>query len=272
LSRKLELTHIISTVVIAVATVTLVSIWFTDYGESHLASEPAAASQAAADSATVSEFKQRSRAIIDAYLRDQPVKKLQIGAGTARHEGWLNTDIEPGEGLAFLDASKPFPLPDGSFHYIASEHVVEHLSFADGATMLGESYRILAPGGKVRIATPNLLRFVELFDTSRSEAATNFMAGKLAWHEWPKEPSSPAIVLNLQLSSWGHKFTYDPATLTAALARAGFTSIEQFEMSESDDEVLKDFEARTSGVNAATVRHETMVIQATKPGAPAGTH
>ena len=273
MSRKPELSHIISTVVIAVATVTLVSVWFSDYGESHLISAPAVESQApASDTAAVAGFKQQSRATIDAYLRSQGVKKLQIGAGTARHEGWLNTDIEPGEGLAFLDAAQPFPLPDDAFDYVASEHVIEHLSFAAGATMISESYRVLAPGGKVRIATPNLLRFIELFDQNRSDAATTFMAGKLAWHEWPKEPSSPAIVLNLQLSSWGHKFTYDPETLQAALARAGFTSIRQFEMSDSDDPVLNGFEARTTGVNAATVRHETMVIQATKPARAARTH
>jgi predicted SAM-dependent methyltransferase len=273
LSRKLDLNHIIATVVIAVATVTLVSIWVADYGESHLISAPTdSAAAPAAATAAMADFKQRSPATIDAYLRQQGAKKLQIGAGTARHEGWLNTDIEPGDGLAFLDASKPFPLPDAAFDYVASEHVIEHLSFAEGTNMIAESYRVLAPGGRVRVATPNLLRFIELFEQNRSEAATTFMAGKLAWHEWPKEPSSPAIVLNLQLSSWGHRFTYDPPTLTAALTRAGFTAIQQFEMSESDDPVLHGFEARTTGVNAATVRHETMVIQATKPSQATRAH
>lgn len=266
MSSKTDLTNVIGAVVIAVATITLISIWTGGSDGSAVAITPAAQSPAAADTTTApTDFQQRSRATIDAYLRDHDVKKLQIGAGTARHEGWLNTDIEPGDGLAFLDASKAFPIPDGVFHYVASEHVIEHLTFEQGTTMIAESYRILAPGGKVRIATPNLLRFIELFQPQRSDAATTFMNGKLRWHEWPREPSSPAIVLNLQLSSWGHKFTYDPATLEAALARAGFTSIQQFEMSASDDPVLKDFEARTTGVNAPTVRHETMVLQATKP-------
>ncbi len=270
--RKLEFSHIASTIVIAVATVMLVTTWLGDDRDSPPSSAPdAEAPIPGADTDAVAEFKQRSRATIDAYLRDQPVRKLQIGAGAARHAGWLNTDIEAGEGLAYLDASKPFPLPDSAFHYVASEHVVEHLSYEEGKVMLAESFRVLAPGGKVRIATPNLLRFIELFQKDRTEAATTFMAGKLQWHEWPKEPSSPAIVLNLQLSSWGHKFTYDPETLMGALTRAGFTSVAQFEMSESDDPVLDGFEARTTGVNAAYVRHETMVIQAVKPLADRGT-
>jgi predicted SAM-dependent methyltransferase len=271
MSRKLVLSQFLSSFVILFATVTLVTIWVSDYGESHVSGEPAGDAQTTtADTAAV-DFKQRSGAIIDAYLRGQSVRRLQIGAGQARHDGWLNTDIEAGEGLAYLDASKRFPLADNSFHYVASEHVIEHLSYEEGKVMLAESYRVLAPGGKIRIATPNLLRFIELFQKNRNEAAANFAAGKLAWHEWPKEPSSAAIILNLQLSSWGHKFTYDPETLEFALAREGFTAISQFEMSDSDDPVLQEFEARTTGVHAGVIRHETMVMQATKPKAPIGT-
>ena len=220
--------------------------------------------QPAAPANPVATFKHDSRATIDAYLRDQGVKRLQIGAGAARHEGWLNTDIEPGEGLAYLDASKPFPLPDGAFQYVASEHVIEHLTYQEAQVMIEESFRVLAPGGKIRIATPNLERLIALFDKHKSDEEKRYIAGKLAWHEWPKEAPSEAIILNLQMSSWGHKFLYDPATLRARLARVGFRSIKQFAMSESDDPVLDGFEARISGVNAEVNEYETMVLQAEK--------
>jgi predicted SAM-dependent methyltransferase len=265
-SRKFDLSHIISIIVIAIAAVTLVTIWSSELGDREVVSRPAPFAPAtAAESPAMVAFKQGSQRTIDAYLREHPVRKLQIGAGSARHEGWLNTDIEAGEGLAFLDASKPFPFADNTFHYIASEHVIEHLSYEDGKVMLAESFRVLAPGGKVRIATPNLLRYIELFQKQPSEAARNFAAGKLAWHEWPRDPSTAAIILNLQLSSWGHRFIYDPVTLEGAMARAGLTAITQFPMSESDDPVLKGFEARTTGVNSAVNEYETMVLQAVKP-------
>jgi len=212
----------------------------------------------------LASFKAGSRATIDAYLRDEPIKRLQIGAGGARHEGWLNTDIEPGEGLAYLDATQAFPFPDATFQYVASEHVIEHLTYDQAKVMISESFRVLAPGGKVRVATPNLLRLIALFDPNKSDEAKRYIAGKLEWHEWPKEPSSEAIILNLQMSSWGHKFLYDPATLRGALARAGFRSIKQFAMSESDDPVLRGFEARITGVHAHVNAYETMVIQAQK--------
>ena len=221
------------------------------------------------DSEALAAFKQRSPGIIHAYMQEQPVKRLQIGAGSSRRAGWLNTDIEPGgDGLAYLDATKRFPLEDGSLHYIFSEHVIEHLTFDEGKVMMAEAYRTLAPGGKMRISTPNLTRFIELFDKNPSAEAKAYLEGKLAWHEWPKEPNPAAIILNLQMSSWGHKFMYDRATLGGALMRAGFQNVQEFEENISNDANLRDLEERDGGVNERWSAYETMTIEVEKPRAP----
>ncbi len=66
----------IATVMIMVAVITLGSIWMSNSGESDPSSAPATAEQpAAGDASTVTEFKQRSRETIDAYVRDQQVRK-----------------------------------------------------------------------------------------------------------------------------------------------------------------------------------------------------
>ena len=104
-------------------------------------------------------------------MRGHQTRKVQLGAGSSRLEGWLNTDIEPGDGLAYLDATKPFPFEDDSVHYIFSEHLIEHLTYDEGKAMMAEAHRVLAPGGKMRISTPNLTRFIELFDKTPSEEA-----------------------------------------------------------------------------------------------------
>ena len=93
------------------------------------------------------------------YVQTHVVRKLQIGAGDSRLVGWLNTDIERKEGLLYLDASQPFPLEDGSFHYVFSEHVIEHLSYDDGMKMLSESYRrrIFPPGARIRYDSASIV-------------------------------------------------------------------------------------------------------------------
>ena len=210
-------------------------------------------------------FRKNSERVIAQYLRDNPVRKLQIGAGSSRLPGWLNTDIEAGDGLAYLDATKPFPFEDGSLHYIFSEHVIEHLTYEEGKLMVAESHRVLAPGGRMRISTPDLDRFIDLFDENPSEEARAYLAGKIKWHEWPNEPNPAAIILNLQMSSWGHKFMYDMTTLGGVLTRAGFHNVRSFEENHSDDEQLRGLEERDTGVNVRFSHYETMSIEVEKP-------
>jgi predicted SAM-dependent methyltransferase len=218
------------------------------------------------DAEALAAFKERSPAIIEAYMRTHPIKRLQIGAGASRRPGWLNTDIEPGEGgLAYLDATKRFPFEDSSLDYIFSEHVIEHLTYDEGKFMMAEAYRVLVPGGKMRISTPDLRRFIALFDENPSEEAKAYLVGKRQWHNWPDEPNAAAIILNLQMSSWGHKFMYDLQTLGSALARAGFRNLQEFEENISDDEHLRDLEERDGGVNMRWSDYETMSVEVEKP-------
>jgi len=207
----------------------------------------------------------RSRPVVDDYIRRHQVRKLQLGAGNNSLHGWLNTDVEPGPGQAFLDVTKPFPVPDRTFHYVTSEHLLEHLSYEEGRAMLRECYRILRPGGKVRIATPNLLRFLELFRQDKTEEARRYVEQKLRWHGWPEVQTPECMILNLEFSSFGHKFLYDPGTLRATLATAGFQRAREFEPGESDDPVLRGVEFRHTGPWREANTFETMVVEAVRP-------
>lgn len=110
--------------------------------------------------------QRRSR--IERYLGSHEVRKLELGTGQLAIEGWLNTDINPrfrraGPPVLFLDATRPFPFPDSTFDYIASEHVIEHVPYDDARFMLGECARVLRSGGRIRIATPDLAQLLSLY-------------------------------------------------------------------------------------------------------------
>jgi predicted SAM-dependent methyltransferase len=216
-----------------------------------------------------------NRRIISDYLCSHPVAKLQIGAGTVgatsspwRMPGWLNTDIEPCEGEAYLDATKTFPIPDGSLNYIFSEHLYEHLSYRDGLTMLRESHRTLKPGGKIRIATPDLSKLLAMFQNPKPEEIRNYIYAKFRAPYWeeelPQTVSPECVILNGVIKSWGHRFVYDPQTLRECLERAGFQNIKQFTPGESDDPELRGMEARHKWSNHAINDYETMVFEGTR--------
>jgi predicted SAM-dependent methyltransferase len=202
--------------------------------------------------------------VIDEYIRTHPVRKLQIGAGGNNKAGWLNSDIEPVSGQAYLDASKPFPLPDRSFQYVYSEQVIEHITFEQGMVMLKESYRVLAPGGRVRLATPDLSKFVGLFQENKTKEMQQYMLGKMNWHQWPVTADPECYILNHQLRDWGHQFVYTPKLLRASLEGAGFKNIRQVGVGESDDPILRNAENRANWSVKDVNAYEAMNFEAVR--------
>ena len=182
---------------------------------------------------------------IDQYLRSRPVRKLQLGAGGNDPPGWLNTDITPSDKEVYLDATSRYPFPDGSFHYVFSEHMIEHVSWEAGVMMLRECYRVLAKGGKLRIVTPNLAKFIQLLDGNPDADAQRFIDTKLRFERGPITPIPGAYILNREVREYGHQFLYDPPTLRKTLELAGFKQIAQYEVTKDTDPVFREVELRT---------------------------
>jgi predicted SAM-dependent methyltransferase len=206
-----------------------------------------------------------SATIIRSYVDTHTERKLQLGAGPHNLAGWLNTDIEPAAGQAYLDATKPFPLPDRSFHYVFSEHLIEHLDADDGVRMLQECRRILVPGGTVRIETPNLRRFIDLFDSSKSQDLRWYMTAKMTWHHWAPVAVPESLILNHEMHAFGHRFLYDPATLRDALQQAGFDDIKEYGAGETQNPKLKGISYREGSRVDQINRFEAMAFEASRP-------
>jgi len=198
-------------------------------------------------------------------MRNNTVRKLQIGSGEFSNPGWLNTDIEPRKGQAYLDASKRFPLPDSSFQLVSSEQVVEHLSGEQGLSMMKESFRILVRGGKVRVATPNLLKLVDLLRDDKTPEQMAYVRAKIDWHHWTMTSDPANVIVNLEMYEFGHRFVYTPRTLRSTMKAAGFTQIQQKESGESDDPALKGIEVRSRSNVRDIDRYETMVFEGVRP-------
>ncbi len=85
-------------------------------------------------------------------------KYLNFGCGDRLgKEPWVNIDFHSTDRRVIqCNLLGGFPFDDASFDAVYSSHVLEHFTKEQGAFLLGESFRVLKPGGIVRIVVPDL--------------------------------------------------------------------------------------------------------------------
>ncbi len=84
--------------------------------------------------------------------------KLDLGCGPNKQPGFVGVDQYAMPGVDRVwdlgDRSQPWPWPEASVEAIHSSHFFEHLSQASRTWFMNEAYRILVPGGQMKIVTP----------------------------------------------------------------------------------------------------------------------
>jgi predicted SAM-dependent methyltransferase len=109
-------------------------------------------------------------------------------------------------------SAKRLPFPDASAEAIYSSHMLEHLSRADSGQFLRECRRVLAPGGIIRIAVPDLRAIV-------SEYAAGGIADRLIQRLLLADERR-GVLRGLRFT--GHRWMYDGESLRRTITEAGF--------------------------------------------------
>lgn len=175
------------------------------------------------------------------YLQENPVKKLQIGAGSNQLAGWLNTDILPhSKHTAFLDVRRRFPFDDDTFDYVFSEHVIEHVDFDAGRFMLREVFRILKPGGWARIITPDLAALIRLYGPNKDELQERYIRFITDRFMPDLHRYRDVFVINQCVRFSGHEFIYDAPTFEEAMKESGFSNVRAVDVMKSEIPVFDD--------------------------------
>lgn len=92
---------------------------------------------------------------------------VNLACGGSFHKDWVNVDIAPvSEEVLKVDLNETLPWHDGSFQFVYHSHFIEHIGHTQAKSFIKECYRILAPGGIMRLATPNLEEIANHYLTS----------------------------------------------------------------------------------------------------------
>ena len=204
---------------------------------------------------------------IRSYLHNNQIKKLQLGTSNSPLAGWLNTDLLPtSRKIAYLDATRRFPFNDDSFDYVYSEHMIEHIDHESAVFMLSECFRVLKPGGKIRISTPDLKVYTGLHWKEK----TAFQNHYIDWvtHRFMPEVDycKEVFVINNAMRAWGHQFLYDRETINVMMTRIGFEDIQYYQPGASSDENLRGIELHGSLIECEEINQfEAFAVEGQTP-------
>jgi len=120
--------------------------------------------------------------------------------------------------VRWANATKRIPVNDASVDVLYSSHMLEHLDGAEVDAFLRECLRVLAPGGILRVAVPDLERRIDKYIISKD--ADEFMSSLHVMGEKPK--SILAKLVWLIVGPRHHSWMYDGPSLCRTLSAHGF--------------------------------------------------
>jgi predicted SAM-dependent methyltransferase len=197
-------------------------------------------------------------------LRLDPARTnlLDIGAADTPAGDFVAIDFFGRKGVYGADLRYPLLVDDAAVDGIFTEHTFEHLSFDDVRRLAGECFRVLKPGGRIRVIVPDVSIFL-----------ARYQANDLAWfREWERVtllPRGRRFVTPMQAISfitqeYGHRSAWDFATLAKVLGEAGFVDVEAAAYRQGrDPRLLRDKDAESR-------RLVSLYAEAAKPATRTG--
>jgi predicted SAM-dependent methyltransferase len=180
-------------------------------------------------------------------LRQANLTKINFGCGMNVLAGWVNTDGGDGKYYTPPPVSDIIKLdvweflshvPDSVVSFISSEQFFEHFTRVEGHQLLNQWYRILIPGGILRIQTVDLEKEIQVYldqcpgvswekdvlpHRYRHIRGTPDPYGRLV----EGEIYTRSMLLNNGFHMDGHKYLYDFETISQSLAMAGFCNVKR---------------------------------------------
>ncbi len=186
-----------------------------------------------------------------AFTDDTRNRYIQLGCG--QHplpSPWENYDRE-------VNIEQKLPFPSESARFIFAEHLIEHVPFTAGLAFLKECRRVLEPGGVLRLAFPDVTRFVEL-EGPRIEAYCDWLSLNGV------AKAGVDDVFRHIIAGSGHRSIWTSDSCFAVLAACDFNEIREFEYGDSDLPALQTIERHHFSVPESVALAETTIIEATK--------
>ena len=185
------------------------------------------------------------------FVKKKNVSLLNVGCGPNPDKRFINLDYawSPEIDICWDITRKKYPIASGSLSGIYTEHCLEHIPFESMRDNCKEFFRMLKPGGDIRIIVPDGELYFAIYEERKKGNSIRM----------PHEENyfSPMARINGLFRNHGHQFIYDYETMNKLLLEAGFSNIkkETF-LNGRNPDLLIDTDWRAD---------ESLYVEATKP-------
>jgi len=148
--------------------------------------------------------------------RVKPGDLLNVGSGRSPLPGWVNLDINPFSGAQlWVDVRDRWPVKDATVSVVYTRHCMEHFTEKDLSAILRQCYRVLQPGGGIRIGVPSL-----------ETAIQQYLRRDFAFAGWLDQTAPMAKTFIRYITDNGnHPILLDFEYLERMLGTAGFMKV-----------------------------------------------
>jgi hypothetical protein len=136
--------------------------------------------------------------------------KLNIGCGYNRIAGYINIDSSPGAPADKIMSAHDLDFSTASVEEIKALQLIEHLGFFKTKYFITECRRVLEPGGRLIIETPDIAKTFEIF----LNGGEDIKEAALGW------------VFGSETKGMSHLYCFPADLLADVIKEAGFEIIE----------------------------------------------
>lgn len=190
-------------------------------------------------------------------------ERLNLGCGPVQPEGWTNVDgsnraflasrlnwldrllvrvgaippTEHNETTRYLNLLKGLPWPADSVAAIYAGELWEHFEYPDAEALTRECFRVLKPGGVLRVCVPDgptfWRNYLAIYDAEAVKPPEQRQASRL--HDHVSMYFRDICTRRVWLGSIGHahKWQFDEVQLVDLLRRCGFGSVSRMAFHDS---------------------------------------
>ena len=178
--------------------------------------------------------------------------KLHLGCGPRHIPGFVHVDLLPAPHIDIVGPVEKLPMPDASVSLIYASHVLEHFGRNEYKSVLREWFRVLTPGGILRLSVPDFAACAAVY---YENGLVNGLSGLVG-----------LLVGGQRDGNDYHKMIFDEAFLRLDLLQTGFKEVRRWDWRTTEHTGIDDYsQAYIPHMSKQDGRLMSLNLEAVKP-------